>query len=197
MRLTRSFPISMKQLAIATTLTAEALCSCSVRALPRLTSSAPRRDPQRPGAPDAASCAVSGPTPTTATRSMACVGVVDDDGPECSHRLHRRGLSRPMPRRPHLPDAVGAAHVDRGRARRDRRARALDGGGYADNRSPCDEARELPRAGATCAGARQRHAPLPRTSTSAEVRIAGRFARISASGFNVSEGLLDGRPTRH
>jgi hypothetical protein len=65
--------------------------------------------------------------------------------------------------------------------------------GYADNQLALDEARELASRG-------RYEPPDPETGlrpiptdfdVGAKVRVSGRFARISGSGFNVSEGLLE------
>lgn len=199
MRLTRSFPISMKQLAVATTLATEAMClvACgegpaadlTIERLPDVTPNVPS-PPTLPPAPYPVtypdnSYSVYGVRrreSTTMDTELQVTGYIVEvyTPPECPE-----GRTCPTPSAPHMwiADARGVT---------DSHERLMVVG-YADNQLAIDEAREL--------AARGRYVPPEPDSgmrpiptdfdVGAKVRIAGRFARISASGFNVSEGLLE------
>lgn len=196
---TRSFSLSFKQVAVAATVAAEALvltacgespaADLTIERLPDVTPNVPAvptlPPPPYPVQYPDNSYSVYGlrrRESTTMDTDVQVTGYIVEVylPPECPE-----GRTCPTPSAPHMwiADARGVT---------DPHARLMVVG-YADNQLAIDEAREL--------NARGRYEPPdPETGlrpipvdfdVGAKVIISGRFARISGSGFNVSEGLLE------
>lgn len=199
MRLTRSIPGSLKKLAVAATLSCEALAlsACGEGPATDLTiEPVPEVSPNLPSVPTLPpppypvnwpdnSYSIYGlrrRESTTMDTDVQVTGYIVELylPPECPE-----GRTCPTPAAPHMwiADARGVT---------DPHSRLMVVG-YADNQLAIDEARELNERG-------RYEPPDPETGlrpipvdfdVGAKVRISGHFARISASGFNVSEGLLE------